>query len=143
MRRLPRVRDGLLLATLLLPAACALPKAPPAGCPAGQQAATRLEIFFGLARPDGSLVSETEWQAFHEEALLPAFPDGMTLLSGQGHWRDDEGRLWREPSKLVVVLTPGAGDLEQRVAALARDYKARFQQQAVLSVESAACVAFR
>lgn len=133
----------LLLPLLLLLSACARPVPAPQACPPGQDTAIRLELYFGLSKPDGSEVSEAEWAAFHRETILPAFPDGMTLLAGSGHWRDESGALGSEPSRLLVVLLFERGGLEERVARVSEDYKARFQQQSVLSVESEACAAFR
>lgn len=132
-----------LLPFLFLLSACAQSTPHPATCPPGQEAATRLELYFGLSKPGGSEVSEAEWEAFHRETILPAFPDGMTLLAGSGHWRDETGALWSEPSHLLIVLLFDRRDLEERVARVSEDYKVRFQQQSVLSVESEACVAFR
>lgn len=133
----------LLLPLLLLLSACAQPTPHAATCPPGQEAAIRLELYFGLSQPDGSLVSEAEWEAFHRETILPAFPDGMTLLAGSGHWRDEAGSLASEPSRLLVVLLFDRAGLEERVVRVSDAYKARFRQQSVLSVESEACAAFR
>src|SRR5690606_11078825 len=127
------MRGLLLLGLLLTLAACAAPSPPPA-CAAPGLAATELRLYFGLSRP-GGLVSEAEWQDFLDSVVTPAFPDGLTALDAEGRWLDPEARRsLAEPSKLLVIYVFDPAGTEQRVAAVAAAYKARFQQQSVLTV---------
>lgn len=44
----------------------------------------RTELYFGTGRPDGSVVSDAEFQQFVDIQVTPRFPDGLTLLAGYG-----------------------------------------------------------
>lgn len=134
MRRLAVL---LLLMTGL--AACAGP--PPPACGAPYQPVEEVLLFFGRDTPAGE-VSEAEWQAFLEEVLVPAFPDGATVLDGEGRWFDDAaGRSGAERSKLVLLLVFEPQGLEARIGQVAERYAARFQQQAVLAARRPLCAA--
>lgn len=134
MTRLP-----LLLLPLL--AACATP--PPA-CPPGTEAATVAEAYFGRNSGGREVVDDAAWSRFMDEVVTPAFPDGLTVLDGAGQWRNREGRIGRERSKLLIVALPG-GSAEQAVARMApvrAAYTARFAQESVMLVTRGGCVGF-
>src|SRR3979411_1880289 len=61
----------------------------------------RTELFFGSNKPDGSVVSEAEFQRFLDLEITPRFPDGLTLLTGLGQFRGSSGRVERERSMLL------------------------------------------
>ncbi len=135
----------LLAALLLVLAGCAQPRppAPAFSCLAPSEAATEVQLYFGRDKPGGE-VSEAEWLEFLEQVVTPAFPDGLTALDAEGRWLDPAaGHSISERSKIVVLYLFDRADVEQRVSAIAESYKARFQQQSVLSIERPACVAFR
>ncbi len=71
-----------------------------------------------------------------------SFPDGLTVLDAQGQWRDSEGLVQKERSKLLVVLTPPDGDSTLLLNEISDEYKRRFNQESVLRVVSDACVSF-
>jgi hypothetical protein len=48
----------------------------------------RTELFFGLSRSNGPDVTEEEFQHFIDTEVTPRFPDGLTLLSGKGQFKD-------------------------------------------------------
>jgi len=136
-----RRRAGLALAVAALAAGCAAP-APP--CPAGTEAATVTEAYFGRSAPGRAEVTEAEWRAFLADTVTPAFPDGLTVLDGTGQWRAPDGRILREASKVLVLVLPGAdaAAARARLRPVEDAWKARFRQQSVLSVHRAACVGF-
>ncbi len=53
----------------------------------------RTELFFGSAKPDGSIVTEEDFQQFLNQEITPRFPDGLTVLAGFGQFRDSSGAL--------------------------------------------------
>ncbi|WP_270938089.1 DUF3574 domain-containing protein [Falsiroseomonas oryzae] len=135
------------LLPLVLLAGCALPAAPPptvSACPAGSQAATVAEAYFGRNVRDRAEVSEAEWSAFLAEIVTPAFPDGLTALDGQGQWHSRDGRILRERSKVLVVVLPGAdaATARARLRPVEDAWKARFRQESVLTVLRPACIGF-
>lgn len=115
---------------------------PRARCPDGAEAYARVELFFGLSRP-GGVITEQEFKDFVDGRVTPRFPDGLTLLSGTGQFRDASGAILAEGSKLLVLLVPrlDAGT-EQSVEAIRSDYRHQFQQQSVLRADAASCVSF-
>jgi hypothetical protein len=97
----------------------------------------RTELFFGTSKPDGSAVSEAEWEAFLDTEITPRFPEGLTVLSGNGQWQEEDGDIVEERSKIVILLYPRAAvdesntEIEQIRAA----YETKFQQQSVLRAD--------
>lgn len=132
-----------LAAVALLPllGACA-GEAPP--CPPGTTAATVAEAYFGRHVAGREEVSEAEWRGFLADTVTPAFPDGLTALDGLGQWRDREGRILREASKVLVVVLPGADAraARARMRPVEEAWKRRFRQESVLTVYRSACVGF-
>ena len=74
---------------------------------------------------------------------LPRFPDGLTVLDAYGQWRNLEGVVEKERSKVLVVLAPPGEEPLSLIHEVSDEYKRRFDQDAVIQATSAACVAFR
>jgi hypothetical protein len=138
---------GLCLCTVaaLATAACSVPvrpSEPPPGCDAGDQRMVRDTLYFGRNIPGGGTVSDAQWRAFLDEAVTPRFPDGLTLATAIGQWRGASGRIETEATQVVTLLHPGDAASREKVAAIAREYKQRFMQEAVLRERIPACTAF-
>jgi hypothetical protein len=103
----------------------------------------RSELFFGTARPDGSVVTDDKFKRFLDQEVTPRFPDGLTLLTGQGQFKNTNGMIIQEKSKVLILLYPlddtGAST---RIEAIRAAYKLAFQQESVLRVDSRAGVSF-
>jgi hypothetical protein len=103
----------------------------------------RTELFFGRSKPDGSMVTEAEFQRFLNREITPRFPEGLTVFMGRGQFRDDSGVILREGSVLLILLYPvGEEFRHRRIERIRKEYKSAFQQQSVLRVDSTACVSF-
>lgn len=88
-------------------------------------------------------VSESAWKRFLAREITPRFPDGLTVVSASGQWRDrSTGALINEPSKLVLIVLPGNVDDQAHLDAVVAAYKRKFHQQSVGVVEQSACVSF-
>ena len=123
---------SIIAASLL--AGCAA--APSCELPNGREM-LRAELFFGRDR-----VSDAAWDAFVREELTAAFPDGLTILAGEGQSRDPRsGAILREPSRVVVVLLDAEG-ASGKLAYAADAYERTFDQDSVLVALSPACAAF-
>jgi Protein of unknown function (DUF3574) len=109
--------------------------------PAGELL-VRSELFFGLSKPNGAIVSEKEFQHFVDREVTPRFPDGLTLLTGLGQFRTSQGRLVREYAKVLLVLYPPSADRSASVEEIRQFYKQQFQQESVLRVDTRSCVSF-
>ncbi|ATU73088.1 hypothetical protein SXCC_02275 [Gluconacetobacter sp. SXCC-1] len=112
----------------------------------GLQAEPQVEItlLFGQHRPDGGgRITTREWNTFMREVVTPRFPAGLTVLRGDGQWQNRvSGRVGREPSRIVWIVTPPAPDLQARLDTIRQVYRQRFAQQSVGLVVTAGCAAF-
>jgi len=113
----------------------ATPQAPP-------EAWQRCELFFGQSIPGGGVVSPAEWQAFVDQEVTPRFPQGLTLLQAQGQWRNAQGGIDREASRVLVLLLPAEAARGPLMDELRARYRERFRQEAVARACTAADVRF-
>lgn len=89
-------------------------------------------LYFGRAQPDGIEVSEQAWADFLRDVVTPRFPYGLTVLTGQGQWRDPGGQINRERS-FVIELVHADTELETAdVRSIVSEYKQRFHQESVM-----------
>jgi hypothetical protein len=91
-------------------------------------------LYCGRNIRTGGMVSEEQWRAFLAEEVTPRFPAGLTVWSADGQWRDDQGKVVREPSFVLEVVHPDNAASEAALGAIADAYCARFNQDAVLRV---------
>jgi len=110
-----------------------------AGCPAelhgeGAEAWVRAELYFGSARPDGPAVTEAEWRGFLDTEITPRFPDGLTVLTGLGQWRNEQGTIIQERSQVLIILYPSetAAESSALLEEIRELYEQEFQQSSVL-----------
>ena len=100
----------------------------------------RTTLYFGLARPKGS-VSELEWQIFLRDEVTRRFPDGLTVWEAEGQWRTPAGTIDHEQSKVLLLVHPDTTAARQLVQAVIDAYRKTFQQQSVLWESARVCVA--
>lgn len=127
--------------TLLAAALVAVPSLAAAQCAEGAMLWDRSELYFGLTR-DGGTISAPEFTGFLDAEVTPRFPDGMTVLTAQGRWRNGDGVIIKEDSMMVILLHPPGGDAPGRIAEIREAYKAQFDQQSVMLVSGQDCVSF-
>jgi hypothetical protein len=102
----------------------------------------RTELLFGLSRADGPDITEQEFQDFVDQQVTPRFPDGLTLLAGNGQFKDSAGNIIQEGSKLLILLYPFSRASSALVDEVRAEYKSAFQQESVLRVDEHSCVSF-
>jgi Protein of unknown function (DUF3574) len=103
---------------------------------------TRTELFFGLRKPNGAEVNNAEFQQFLDREVTPRFPDGFTVISGQGQFKDARGAILQERSKLLLLLYPISATSSQQIEQIRTAYIKSFQQQSVLRADNQSCAAF-
>jgi Protein of unknown function (DUF3574) len=103
---------------------------------------TRTELFFGLRKPNGKEVNNAEFKQFLDRQVTPRFPDGFTVMSGQGQFKDGRGSILQERSKLLILLYPIAVSSNQQIEQIRTAYIKAFQQQSVLRADNLSCAAF-
>lgn len=115
-----------------------------AACPLpSEQNFTIIQLFFGRDIPGRGPLTEAEWSDFAAKAITEQFPDGFTVLDGEGQWFDQStGRLVHEPSKILLAAADPDSDLAARIGAVTNAYRARFHQKSVGVITANACAAF-
>ncbi len=103
---------------------------------------TKTELYFGLSKPDGSMVSAHEWQSFADTVIAKTFTEGSTIIDGQGQWLGHNGRLVSEPSKILIILSKLTPERSTQIETIREKYKKYYQQEAVMRVDEQLKVAF-
>ena len=109
-------------------------------CGTSSASQVRTTLYFGLARPKGS-VTELEWQIFLRDEVTRRFPDGLTVWEAEGQWRTPAGSIDREQSKVVLLVHPDTAAARQSVQSVVEAYRKAFEQQSVLWESARVCVA--
>ena len=116
------------------PYACLLPS---------EQRMLVAELFFGRSIAGRGPLSDAEWAGFAAEVVTPNFPDGFTVMDGEGQWRNPAtGTIARDRTKILLVAAKRHPDLAGRLSAVIEAYKSRFGQQSVGIVTRDSCAAF-
>lgn len=103
---------------------------------------TKTELYFGLSKPDGSMVSASAWQSFADTVIAKTFTEGSTIIDGQGQWLGHNGKLVSEPSKILIILSKLTPERSQQIETIREKYKKYYQQEAVMRVDEQLKVAF-
>ena len=111
-------------------------------CPEGADQFVKYQLFMGRGGESGEVVDDAAWEAFLRDTVTPRFPDGLTVLDGRGQWRDSEGLVQKERSKVLVILAPPSDDGMRLIDEISEAYERRFEQESVLRVVYDTCVSF-
>ena len=97
----------------------------------------RTELYFGRNKPDGTEVSRKEFDKFLSGFVTERFPDGLTVLKGNGQFLNSEGDVERERSVVLILLYSVTARNEKsiKIEEIREEYKTRFRQQSVLRVD--------
>jgi Protein of unknown function (DUF3574) len=109
-------------------------------CGAASNSQLRTTLYFGLARPKGS-VSELEWQMFLHDEVTARFPAGLTVWEAAGQWRGADGVVDHEHSKVLLLVHPDTAAARDAVQMVAARYRKMFDQQSVLWESAEVCAA--
>jgi hypothetical protein len=94
------------------------------------------ELYFGQTRPNGSIITEAEWNQFKDTQLSKVFKEGSTIINATGNWYDPEShKLITEPTYVVIYFYKRSPAISKQIDNLRTIYKNLFQQQAVLRVD--------
>ena len=109
-------------------------------CGASSASQVRTTLYFGLARPKGS-VSELEWQLFLRDEVTRRFPEGLTVWGAEGQWRSAGGGIDHEQSKVLLLVHSDTTAARQSVQAVIDAYRTKFEQESVLWESARVCAA--
>jgi hypothetical protein len=116
---------------------------PAVACNAPQRPMQQIELMFGRNVGGHLRVGEAAWSRFLAQEITPHFPDGVTVLDAAGQWRDPAGgRVVREPSKMVIIVTADDAPVRDRITAIVAVYKQRFRQRSVGVISRSVCAVF-
>lgn len=91
------------------------------------------ELYFGRSRT-GGIISQAEFQKFLNAEITPRFPDGLTVIDAYGQFRNRQGIIIKEPTKIVILIYSNSREKRQAIQEIVNFYKSQFQQESVLRV---------
>lgn len=100
--------------------------------------AIQTTLYFGLSLPKGGEVSEKQWQGFLADTVSPRFPDGLTVVSAIGQWRDPKSKSVKpssEKTRIVILVRADTPAADKAVAEIKAIYLKRFHQISVLQTD--------
>ena len=93
-------------------------------------------LYFGQSKPDGSMITQTEWDNFKETQIARIFKEGSTTVTAAGSWYDPVNhKLISEPTYIVTYYHKKTPTISKQIDSLRNFYKEKFQQQSVLRVD--------
>jgi len=102
----------------------------------------QIELMFGRNIGNHVGVGEAAWSRFLAREITPRFPNGLTVLNALGQSRETEhGRVVREPSKLVIIVTDETS-VDDKIESIVVAYKQQFSQRSVAVISQPVCAAF-
>lgn len=98
----------------------------------------RTELYFGRDKNDGTQVSDKEWEKFVDEVITPKFPQGLTVIDAKGQWRNDDGIVIKETSKLLILLYPSKSKrmANTKIQQIRKAYIKLFNQRSVMRIDT-------
>jgi len=138
--RLPKSALALGLLALGLLAGCANQGLnAPAHAPGWQQT----DLYFAIARVGNSAQGEATWHRFVTDEVIPRFPDGFTIVPARGTWQTREAESPPElETRVLVVVHPQSPEMNARIEAIRRAWRALTSAKSVLRVDRKAEVSF-
>ena len=112
----------------------------PACAPAGRNY-TRTTLYFGLARPAGT-ITEKQWKVFVRDEITPRFPQGFTVWEGTDSGEAPMAASAVNAPKCCCWFTGDSKAARDALVGLVEIYKRTFQQESVLWETASVCAAF-
>ena len=135
-----RVVLRLLLGFILLLPACATHKVSSQNNPESS-VLVQDTLYFGMNTPKGPVTS-AQWEAFLREVVTPRFPDGLTAWDAQGQWKNKDGVVGKEKSKVLLLVHPDTPQASQDIQEVIEIFEKKFHQESVMRVRSRPDVSF-
>ena len=106
------------------------------------QKMTETELFFGLSKSNGQIISTKDWQAFADTVIAKTFIEGSTIIDARGQWLGQDGKLVSESSKMLIVISKLNAERSKQINLVREKYKKYFQQESVMRVDKPVRVEF-
>ena len=101
------------------------------------------ELFLGRSIPRDGEVTDSEWDAFIDQVVAPALPQGFTVYDAAGGWMSPVSRkTLHERTKVLMTALPDSPGSFATINRIRNDYRIMFHQQVVGITVTRACGAF-
>ena len=104
---------------------------------------TKTELFFGLSKRGGEIISTKDWQAFADTVIAKTFTDGSTIIDARGQYLEKDGKPISESSKMLIVISKLDAKCSKQIDIVREKYKKYFQQESVMRMDKRVRVDFR
>jgi len=86
----------------------------------------KTELYLGATQQGGELVSEAAWSSFLAKVVTPAFPQGLTVYDAYGQIQLANGKIRRQPTRVIVIVHPRQPNHEARFSSIIEAYQRQF-----------------
>ena len=131
----------LLLALLALGGCASTGSERSAANTCGGSAMIETQLFFGLSRPRGGTVSDSNWNEFLQEEIVPRFAEGFSVIDSTGFWLDGQRKQTITENSKIISRLLRPGDAEA-ITQIIDAYRKEFEQESVLRVDTPVCAKF-
>ena len=101
------------------------------------------ELFLGRSIHRYGEVTDSEWDAFIDQVVTPALPQGFTVYDAAGGWMSPISRkTLHERTKVLMTALPDSPASFATINRIRNDYRVMFRQQVVGITVTRACGGF-
>jgi len=79
-------------------------------------------------------VSEEDWSSFLAKVLTPVFPRGLTVYDAYGQIQQADGKISRQPTRVVVIVHPRQLNQERTFSSVIQAYQRQFPGTKVMKL---------
>lgn len=90
----------------------------------------------------GDTVTNEQWKVFMEKYITPHFSDGFTVINGYGQWKNADGTITHENSKILILLHGNSVSENNKIDEIVYKYKYLFNQESVMRIDYEVNVTF-
>jgi len=110
---------------------------------ASQQRMAVVELFFGRDIPGREPLTDKEWSGFAASVASREFPNGFTVIDGDGEWRDPATQnVTYERTKILTAAVANVPELAARISRVRDAYSHMYRQTSVGLLSYDACGQF-
>ena len=100
------------------------------------------QLYFGTSQSGGGSVSRAQFDDFVDTHVTPRFPDGLTILAGDGQWTGPAGLGQEKSFVLILLYPPQMRDADRFIEEIRQSYKTLFYQESVLRTDNKSTISF-
>jgi hypothetical protein len=107
----------------------------------GETSMVVAHLYMGGKVPGGAFIGEFEWQQFVAASVVPRFPSGVMSSDVSLNYMSSAGAgALQDNTKLLTIMAASGDETENKLNAVAAEFRRKFPKQAVTLVESNECV---